>query len=150
MAKKQPTAAPLAADAPRIKLPSELLAARRGPNPRAAAFSATRPGAETPIDAARAEAAGRMAAALASHPDAQEPSENVVSWLRERLAFVEQERADLFQRVKEAEASAIFWRDAADASKAMEARYKSTILGLSHQLADLKLAEADVDADRGV
>lgn len=30
----------------------------------------------------------------------------------------------------------------------MEARYKSTVLGLSHALADLKLAEADLDADR--
>ena len=144
MAKKQTAAAPV------VKTTDELLAARRGPIPRAAAFSAARPGVETPLAEAKAEAAGRMAAALASHPDAQEPSENVVSWLRERLAFVEQERADLFQRVKEAEASAIFWRDAADASKAMEARYKSTILGLSHQLADLKLAEVDVDADRGV
>lgn len=48
----------------------------------------------------------------------------------------------------EAEGCAKFWRDAAEASSGMEARYKSTVLGLSHALADLKLAEADLDADR--
>ena len=48
----------------------------------------------------------------------------------------------------EAEACAKFWRDAAEATSSMEARYKATVLGLSHALADLKLAEADVDADR--
>lgn len=47
-----------------------------------------------------------------------------------------------------AEACSKFWRDAAEASSGMEARYKSTVLGLSHALADLKLAEADLDADR--
>jgi hypothetical protein len=56
--------------------------------------------------------------------------------------------AKLRQDRDEAEASARFWRDAAEASCAMEARYKSTVLGLSHALADLKLAEADFDADR--
>jgi len=56
--------------------------------------------------------------------------------------------AKLRQDRDEAEASARFWRDAAEASSAMEARYKSTVLGLSHALADLKLAEADFDADR--
>ena len=82
--------------------------------------------------------------------------------LRARLQFMENVAADLrretdslkgaivkLQRDRsEAEACAKFWRDAADASCAMEARYKSTVLGLSHALADLKLAEADLDADR--
>jgi hypothetical protein len=48
----------------------------------------------------------------------------------------------------EAEACSKFWRDAAEASNSMEARYKATVLGLSHALADLKLAETDLDADR--
>ncbi len=56
--------------------------------------------------------------------------------------------AKLLRDRQEAEACAKFWRDAAEVSSGMEARYKATVLGLSHALADLKLAEADLDADR--
>ncbi len=58
-------------------------------------------------------------------------------------AFAEREG-----HIERAEACAKFWRDTADASRAMESRYKATVLGMGHTIADLKLAEADLDADR--
>ena len=76
--------------------------------------------------------------------------------LQQKLAEAEAARAaadrsaaDALRLALESDKSATFWRDAAESSQAMEARLKATILGLGHALADLKLAEADLDADRG-
>lgn len=82
-----------------------------------------------------------LRAKLQSLEDANLGLQREIDSLKAATAKFQQDR-------REAEASAKFWRDAAEASSAMEARYKSTVLGLSHALADLKLAEADLDADR--
>lgn len=47
----------------------------------------------------------------------------------------------------DAEARAKFWRDSFDACRMRELRYRDTIIGMGHQLADLKLELCDVDAD---
>lgn len=74
--------------------------------------------------------------------------ENVNASLQRQTNSLKEALAKLQRDRDEAEACTKFWRDAAEASNGMEARYKSTVLGLSHALADLKLAEADLDADR--
>jgi hypothetical protein len=73
--------------------------------------------------------------------------EDVTAGLQRETESLKAAIANLERDRNEAAASAKFWRDAAEASCAMEARYKSTVLGLSHALADLKLSEADSDAD---
>ena len=64
-----------------------------------------------------------------------------------KLAGTQTELADALRHEGEAHANARYWRDAADAARALESRYRDTIVGLGHALADLKLAEADLEAD---
>ncbi len=66
---------------------------------------------------------------------------------RRKLAGVQVELTDALRRTGEAEANAKYWRASADAARAFEFRYRDTIIGMGHALADLKLAEADLEAD---
>lgn len=91
-----------------------------------------------------------------------EPQDTNVGDLHAKIRFLEDINAGLQRKVdgltrayaeregliERADACAKFWRDTADASRAMEARYKATVLGMGHTIADLKLAEADLDADQ--
>jgi predicted component of type VI protein secretion system len=99
-----------------------------------------------------------MSNATDSTPDASaktlraklQSMEDINAGLQREAESLKAAIAKLRQDRNESEACAKFWRDAAEASSGMEARYKSTVLGLSHALADLKLAEVDLDADRDV